>query len=576
MLHQCLLILGQRVIRSAGHTDGRAAVTVDREQALDHLVHLRGSSQISLILSFGFQTCKLCFCVGQNIVVFNQRLLIGCQRVIRSAGGFDSCFAVQCDFADFVDLFHHIVSCFLVNQILIRGFCGSQSIQLRHISLLRGSQVVVSGTGRFDGLFAVQRDVADFVNQAINRSGGSFVNAFLLSGCVLKLFQLRFCIKKRVIVDRFSALDNILCVLVQCIVASARFLNLLCAFQRDFINRTDCGNVSNDLIRRSLIESVNLFNQRHELIVLVDGQTVFFLLRQRFINLLRRFDLLHIFQRCAVDGGQSGDLYGQIGGFLEAGNASLCIEQLLIVGDVLLAGFTQRLIGSSGDAQTVFHALVVVAFYFDAILVDQPHDVCGAVVNLCIDHFQNIPCTVRCLRVASLRVHGWPALHTAPNVDGVACDNGDGLRPLIEADTLGVVGHLLVEEGLYKEILVRGGRRDFDFGLFIVDLQGVLVCRADRAGRERREDRAVGHVKRPEGGVLVVPCAAEVLAVAGSGIHDADFIAVAQLAVGNREVTKALVGEPVVQRSHPAGLGAAIESGQAVDRRDVVAGRAGL
>ena len=441
---------------------------------------------------------------------------------------------------------------------------------------MRGSQVVVSGAGRFDGLLAFQRDFSDCINQVVHRCGGSSVDALLLGSGILQLFQLHFCIKKRVIVDRFSVLDNILCVLVQCIVASARFLNLLCAFQRDFINRTDCGNVSNDLIRRSLIESVDFFDQRHEFIVLVDGQAVFFLLRQRFINLLHRFDRLHIFQRCAVDGGQGGDLYGQIGGLFEAGNAVFCVNELLIVGDVLLAGFTQRLIGSSGDAQTVFHALVVVAFYFDAILVDQPHDVCGAVVNLCIDHFQNIPCTIRCLRVASLRVHGWPALHTTSNIDGVACDNGDGLRPLIEADTLGVVGHLLVEEGLYKEILVRGGRRDLDFGLFIVDLQGVLVCRADRAGRERREDRAVGHVKRPEGGVLVVPCAAEVLAVAGSGIHDADFIAVAQLAVGNREVTKALVGEPVVQRSHPAGLGAAIESGQAVDRRDVVAGRAGL
>ena len=495
MLHQCLLILGQRVIRSAGHTDGRAAVTVDREQALDHLVHLRGSSQISLILSFGFQTCKLCFCGGQNIVVFNQRLLIGCQRVIRSAGGFDSCFAVQCDFADFVDLFHHIVSCFLVNQCLVRGFCGGQSIQFRHIRLLRGSQVVVSGTGRFDGLLAFQRDVADFVNQAINRCGGSSVNALLLGSCLLQLFQLRFCLKKRVIADRFSTLDNILCVLVQCIVASARFLDLLCAFQRDFVNRTDCGNVSNDLIRRSLIESVDLFNQRHEFIVFVDGQTVFFLLRQRFISLLHRFDLFHIFQRCTVDGGQSGNLYGQLGGLFEAGNASLRIKQLLIVGDVLLAIFTQRVIGRSGDAQTAFHALIVVAFYFDAILVDQAHDIRGAIVNLCIDHLQHIPRSARSLRVAGLRVHGRPALHAAPNVDGVARDNGDGLRPLIEADTLGVVGHLLVEERLYKEILVRGGRRDFDFGLFISNLQGVLVCRANRAGREIRENRAASHFK---------------------------------------------------------------------------------
>ena len=94
-----------------------------------------------------------------------------------------------------------------------------------------------------------------------------------------------------------------------------------------------------------------------------------------------------------------------------------------------------------------------------------------------------------------MRVHGRPALHAAPNVDGVARDNGDGLRPLIEADTLGVVGHLLVEERLYKEILVRGGRRDFDFGLFIGNLQGVLGCRANRTGCEIRENRAAGHFK---------------------------------------------------------------------------------
>ena len=55
-----------------------------------------------------------------------------------------------------------------------------------------------------------------------------------------------------------------------------------------------------------------------------------------------------------------------------------------------------------------------------------------------------------------------------------------------------------------------------------------------------------------------------------------DHVAVAQRAVLHGELLEAEVGEPVVQRAHPAGFAAAVHLGQSLDRGDIAILRAGL
>ena len=69
---------------------------------------------------------------------------------------------------------------------------------------------------------------------------------------------------------------------------------------------------------------------------------------------------------------------------------------------------------------------------------------------------------------------------------------------------------------------------------------------------------------------VIVPAAAQVGAVAIAGIHDPDLVAGSQRSGRHGEGPKALVGEPVVQGSHPTGHGAAVEFTQTFDRADVV------
>ena len=62
--------------------------------------------------------------------------------------------------------------------------------------------------------------------------------------------------------------------------------------------------------------------------------------------------------------------------------------------------------------------------------------------------------------------------------------------------------------------------------------------------------------------VRVVPVRAQVGTVSGARVHHADLVAGGQLAVGYGERIEGLIGEPVVQRAHPAGLLAAVEFAQ--------------
>ena len=115
-------------------------------------------------------------------------------------------------------------------------------------------------------------------------------------------------------------------------------------------------------------------------------------------------------------------------------------------------------------------------------------------------------------------------------------------------------------------VLVAGGGGDQHAVGPLVHRQGILMG-------VRVEGR--GQLTGAEGQGLhrldvIVPAAAQVGAVAIAGIHDPDLVAGSQRSVRHGEGPKAVVGEPVVQGSHPTGHGAAVEFTQTFDRADVV------
>ena len=192
---------------------------------------------------------------------------------------------------------------------------------------------------------------------------------------------------------------------------------------------------------------------------------------------------------------------------------------------------------------------------------------------------QHIPCALILTGFRALLVHAGPRHLAAAHIDGVARRNGDGLRPLIEADTLCIAGHLLVQEDLRQIVLVGGGGRQLQVGALAVDGQRVLVGITGLAGDKPGQQLAALNVQRRKGGVGVVPSAVQIHTQI-AGVHDPDHIAVLQLAVGHGELAEAIVGEPVVQRAHPTGIAAAVKLSQleAVhgDRGNIVALRTGL
>ena len=189
---------------------------------------------------------------------------------------------------------------------------------------------------------------------------------------------------------------------------------------------------------------------------------------------------------------------------------------------------------------------------------------------------QHIPCTGVVAGLRLLLVHAGPCVLAAAHIDGVARRNGDHLRPLEEAAALLIGGDLLVQEDLRQIVLVGGGGRQLQVGALAVDGQRVLVGVTGLAGGEPGQQLAALDVQRRKGGVGVVPCTAQIGAQALAGIHDADHVAVAQRAVLHGELLEAEVGEPVVQRAHPAGFAAAVHLGQSLDRGDIAILRAGL
>ena len=189
---------------------------------------------------------------------------------------------------------------------------------------------------------------------------------------------------------------------------------------------------------------------------------------------------------------------------------------------------------------------------------------------------QHIPCTLILAGLRLLLVHAGPCVLAAAHIDGVARRNGDHLRPLEEAAALLIGGDLLVQEDLRQIVLVGGGGRQLQVGALAVDGQRVLVGVTGLAGGEPGQQLATLNLQRLYGGVAVVPGTAQIGAQALAGIHDADHVAVAQRAVLHGELLEAEVGEPVVQRAHPAGVVAAVHLGQSLDRGDIAILRAGL
>ena len=107
-------------------------------------------------------------------------------------------------------------------------------------------------------------------------------------------------------------------------------------------------------------------------------------------------------------------------------------------------------------------------------------------------------------------------------------------------------------------LLVGCGGRDSDLLHALRQLQGIAGGVLVELGRQLTGAEAQG---RQAGVVHRRPVAADVRAQI-AGIHDADLVAVGQRTVGHSKFFKAAVGEPVVQRAHPAAALAAVKVAQ--------------
>ena len=189
---------------------------------------------------------------------------------------------------------------------------------------------------------------------------------------------------------------------------------------------------------------------------------------------------------------------------------------------------------------------------------------------------QHIPCPLILTGFLALLVHAGPRHLAAADVDRITVGNGDGLCPFEEAAALLVGGDLFVQEDLRQIVLIGSGRRQLQVGALAIDGQRVLVGITGLAGGELGQQLAALDPQRRKGGIGVAERTAQIGAQTLAGVHDADHVTVAQRAVLHGELLEAEVGEPVVQRAHPAGLVAAVHLGQSLDRGDIAILRTGL
>ena len=154
-------------------------------------------------------------------------------------------------------------------------------------------------------------------------------------------------------------------------------------------------------------------------------------------------------------------------------------------------------------------------------------------------------------------VHIGPAGIAALDGDGGTVHSGNHRRALILR--LAHIGPDLI-------VLVAGGGGDQHAVGPLVHRQGILMGVRVEGGGQLTGAEGQG-LHRLD---VIVPAAAQVGAVAIAGIHDPDLVAGSQRSGRHGEVPKAAVGEPIIQGSHPAGHGAAVEFTQTLDRADVV------
>ena len=148
-------------------------------------------------------------------------------------------------------------------------------------------------------------------------------------------------------------------------------------------------------------------------------------------------------------------------------------------------------------------------------------------------------------------IHAAPCTLTNADVDHVA----RGHRQHIAAHVAAVLILIGIEIHPRLIVFVCGGKADSHAGFFCRDRQHI-ICR--RAGERRGQFQTAVDGQRAQRGIHAAPCAANVNAEL-CGVHEMDFVAVFQSAVGVTEVGEAGVDEPIILCTHPAGVGAAGE-----------------
>ena len=144
------------------------------------------------------------------------------------------------------------------------------------------------------------------------------------------------------------------------------------------------------------------------------------------------------------------------------------------------------------------------------------------------------------LRLFGFVVHAGPGGIAALHGDDGAVRHGDLRRALILR---------AVHAGADLEVLVAGGGRHHHAADIGGQLQRVAVGVLIEGGRQLAGTEGQGL----DGVVTATKAAAQVIAV-GAGVHDADLVAGFQLSGSHGKGVEALVGKPVVEGAHPAGL----------------------
>ena len=137
-------------------------------------------------------------------------------------------------------------------------------------------------------------------------------------------------------------------------------------------------------------------------------------------------------------------------------------------------------------------------------------------------------------------VHAGPGGIAALHGDDGAVRHGDLRRALILR---------FAHAGADLEVLVAGGGRHHHAADIGGQLQRVAVGVLMEGGRQLAGTEGQGL----DGVVTATKAAAQVIAV-GAGVHDADLVAGFQLSGSHGKGVEALVGKPVVEGAHPAGL----------------------